>query len=435
MQGEVITIGGNLIETTTVPTWDYGGNGWVQTGETTSTGSYQRVQFRKELTASPVMRGNKKDPLPHSFSLKRESAPHGTFIKYQGANFPKPHINQRTEVTGYFGVSPAYDRCSYPITVPGYMTDEATLDSAMTNARQKCLQKFWEAVRVSEVNLGTTVGEGRESLVMLRNIAAHALKIKRKLILAAMRNNILKIHGLKRKKKFPSSDQIRAAAGELPTTVAGLWLGWSVGLAPLISDCENIRNHSWTSHPLEFDVKARASDTRNFDKHQQVTEIKSVSELCLLSERVQMGATFRIVDPEAWEVWRTGVQLRPTLAWELTTLSFVFDYFVQIGGYLQCMEAAILNNGFEYVKGYETTSRRVEQHNVTRIDDSGPIDYTTKTEMSWGRASMSRTIVSMQRVVRTTAPLPYRPVVKIPTASTALLNCAALLQLLFLSKR
>lgn len=434
MQGELITIGGNLFETVTTPTWEYRGGGWVKTGETTSTGTYQRAQFRKELSASPVLRGNKKDPLSHSFSLKRENAPHGTFIKYVGATFPKPHINQRIEVTGYFGVSPAYDRCSYPIPVPGYVTDEATLNSAMTNARQKCLQKLWEEVRKSEVNLGTTVGEGRESLVMLRNIAAHALKVKRKLILAAMRNEVLKRHGLEKKKKFPSPNQIRAAAGELPTTVAGLWLGWSVGLAPLISDCENIRNHSWTSHPLEFDVKARASDTRNFDQHSK-SGVKTVSELCRLSERVQMGATFRIVDPEAWEVWRTGVQLRPTLAWELTTLSFVFDYFVQIGGYLQCLEAAILNNGFEYVKGYETTSRRVDQHNTTRIDDSGDINYTSKTEMSWGSVDMSRTLVSMQRVVRTTAPLPYRPVVKIPTASTALLNCAALLQLLFLSKR
>lgn len=434
MENEVVPIGGNLIETITNATWSFGGSGWVRGEDTTSTGLYQRLQFRKELRASPVVRGNRKDPLPHSFSLKRESAPHGTFIKQSGSRFPKPHINQRIEVTGYFGVSPFSDRCSYPISVPGYITNEATLASTMTNARQKCLQKLWEAVRTSEVNLGTTVGEGRESLVMLRNIATHALEIKRKLILAAMRDDLLKRYGVKRKKKFPSSDQIRAAAGELPTTVAGLWLGWSVGLAPLISDCENIRNHSWTSHPLEFDVKARASDARNFDKHTK-DGVKSVSELCQLSERVQMGAHFRIVDPAAWEVWRTGVQLRPTLAWELTTLSFVFDYFVQIGGYLQCIEAAVLNNGFEYVRGYETTSRKVEQHNVTRINDSGPIDYLTKTEMSWGSVSMSRTIVNMQRVVRETAPLPYRPVVKIPTASTALLNCAALLQLLFLSKR
>lgn len=433
MQGELVTVGGNLFETITTPTFDHDGSKWVKTGETTSTGIYQRTQFRKELSASPVVRGNKKDPCPHSFSLKRECAPHGTYVRYVGATFPEPHT-QRTEVSGYFSVSPYYDRCSYPISVPGYINDEASLNSAMTNARQKCLQKLWEEVRASEVNLGTTVGEGRESLVMLRNIAAHALKVKRNLILAAMRNEVLKSHGVRKKKKFPSSSQIRAAAGELPTTVAGLWLGWSVGLAPLISDCENIRNHSWTSHPLEFDVKARASDTRNFSGRTQ-DGIKSVYELCTLSERVQMGATFRIVDPEAWEVWRTGVQLRPTLGWELTTLSFVFDYFVQIGGYLQSLEAAVLNNGFEYVKGYETTSRRVDQHNTTRIDDSRSIDYTTKTEMSWGSAEMSRTIVSMDRVVRTTAPLPYRPVVKIPTASTALLNCAALLQLLFLSKR
>lgn len=148
-----------------------------------------------------------------------------------------------------------------------------------------------------------------------------------------------------------------------------------------------------------------------------------------------MGAKFRIVDPAAWEVWRTGVTLRPTLVWELTTLSFVFDYFVQIGGYLACLEAALASNGFEYVRGYETTSRKIEQLKSVTVNDTAPIDYTTKTEMSWGNVHMKRTIVNMNRIVRTTAPLPYRPVVKLPSASDALLNCAALLQLLFLSKR
>jgi len=221
---------------------------------------------------------------------------------------------------------------------------------------------------------------------------------------------------------------------EMPTTVAGLWLGWSVGLAPLISDCENIRNHSWTSHPLEFRVKSRASHTID-SSGQLKSGKKMLYERNQVSERVQMGAKFRIVDPAAWEVWRTGVTLRPTLAWELTTLSFVVDYFVQIGGYLACLEAALASNGFEFVSGYESTSRRITQVLSATYSDTAPIDYSSRTSMSWGSGMMNREITKFDRKLLLSAPLPYRPVVKLPSASTALLNCAALLQLLFLSKR
>ena len=127
--------------------------------------------------------------------------------------------------------------------------------------------------------------------------------------------------------------------------------------------------------------------------------------------------------------------MRPTLAWELTTLSFVVDYFVQIGGYLACLEAALASNGFEFIKGYESTSRRITQKLTATYSDTAPINYTTRTEMAWGDGFMEREITLFDRKLLSSAPLPKRPVVKLPTASTALLNCAALLQLLFLSKR
>lgn len=423
-----------MSELQTFPTFKVDTEGrTVQSGYREVSAVYPRAGFKKTLTASPIVSGNRKDPNPHSFSLKRETAPWGEFSRVVGSRSPIPNTYS-VKVSGYFGVAPSYDNCSYPFSM-AYLTTENDLLSTWTNARQKCLQKLWEEVRKSEVNLGTTVGEGRESLGMLRNIASHAVRIKKQLILQAMHNEKLKHYGIqKRKKKFPSGSQIRAAASEMPTTVAGLWLGWSVGLAPLISDCENIRNHSWTSHPLEFNVKSRASHT--IDSHKQSRAgYKTLYETCQTEERVQMGAKFRIVDPAAWEVWRTGVTLRPTLAWELTTLSFVCDYFVQIGGYLACIEAALASNGFEFINGYESTSRRIIQKLTATYSDVAPINYTTRSEMAWGFGFMEREITSFDRKLLTSAPLPKRPVVKLPTASTALLNCAALLQLLFLSKR
>lgn len=420
MQGETVTRRGTMVEDFQRYDWKYNSSTytWYLAGTSTQTTiANDRYSFRKVLTSDVIRRGDKRTPNPWSYSKEVQFAPHGTWTKLTAATFPQRHII-RTDVRGYVA-SDANFQSSYPTSIGPYAL---SLDNYPLNARQKCLQKLWDAVKDSEVNLGTTVGEGRESITMLRDIAKRALKIKSQLLEAAVAQ--------KGKRRALQRGSARVIVQKAPDTVAGLWLGWSVGLAPLINDCDNIRNHSWASNPLVFDVKARASD-----KVAIPYKLGAVTERCSVSERVQMGMRLKVVDWEAFEVYRSGLVLRPTLAWELVTLSFVVDYFVQVGGYLQCLESSLANNGFEFVSGYESTTRKVEQE-YKKDQYPGPsINYTSVVEQQWGTITKSRELVTFQRKLMTRLPLPHRPVVKLPSASTALLNCAALLQLLFLSKR
>lgn len=272
------------------------------------------------------------------------------------------------------------------------------LPSEKTDARQKALAKFYEAIRSSEISLNTSVGEARESLAMIASIAKSAVRATREL------------------RKLKKSLRINPLQ-----TVGGLWLGWSVGLKPLLSDCENIRSHALRdgfSDSFIFDVRARASHLREFSASSQ-----GILETYAVDERVQFGAKLKITNAHQYENWRAGLTTRPTLLWELTTLSFVVDYFINIGQYLELFEASMFNNGFELVYGYETTATKSVREKI--LDKN----YTQTSPYALEHASlrMVEETVTVQRKLMSSLPGPGAPVVKIPRAAEQLLNCAALL--------
>ena len=136
----------------------------------------------------------------------------------------------------------------------------------------------------------------------------------------------------------------------------------------------------------------------------------------------------------AFENWRAGLTLRPTLAWELTTLSFVVDYFLQIGNFLAALEASYLNNGITFLHGYETQSEwKMSRYSHFRADDprdrgasTGAVDHHLGVVKSKGY----RQWVTKSRSRLRGLPVQALPTIKLPTASTQLLNCAALLSML-----
>lgn len=273
---------------------------------------------------------------------------------------------------------------------------------ASNDAYNRCLSKVYADIRNSEVNLGTSIGEGRETLQMLRSIAGSA---------ARARNELKKLR--------------RDLVLNPLQTVGGLWLGWSVGLKPLLSDCEAIRSHLLSREPaFEFRMsKARASVTSNAQRTDGAE-----TETAQATDRCEIGLVYRVVDPHQFENWRAGLTVRPTLVWELTTLSFVVDYFINIGQYLELMEASILNNGLEFSWGYRTDSRLCE--NQWRSAASN-LDFPSGDfglgSYGYHRFEASKRETKKSRGLLTSFPSPVSPSIHIPRASGPLLNIAALL--------
>jgi len=260
---------------------------------------------------------------------------------------------------------------------------------------------MYEKVRSSEVSLNTSIGEGRETLTMLRDIAVTARKVRKR---------------LKKLSRDVAIDPLQ--------TVGGLYLGWSVGLSPLLNDCENIRNHMANEDNDQIRIRPVNGRASAF----QTSFSPDGFRIREMSERIQVGIRWRLANLHLFENWRLGLTVRPTLFWELTTLSFVYDYFLSVGQYLELLEASILNNGIEFIDGYETeTVRTADEWKEDFSDNSTPLQWSGPPVLR------QRTIHSVsveQRKVRRlfdSFPTPPLPVVKIPRASGPLLNVAALL--------
>lgn len=281
---------------------------------------------------------------------------------------------------------------------------------AKSNAYNSALTKFYDAVKNSELSVATSIGEGRETLVMLHGIAKAVSNPLGELVKAA--------------RKIKNTRNRRGSTITGLSTVGSLYLYWHVGLEPFLRDLEAFRSHELVREPnISFAVKGRSSKTCDY----------SVGTWSLNdSHRYEIGAVVTVSDTHAFENWRAGLSLRPSVAWELVTLSFVVDYVAQIGNYVASLEASLLNNGFSLANGYITYGmRRSGSAKYVRSggdqSDGGALGGWTHfvTGPGFGDAYGYQSRKSRSRF--SDAPQPSMPVLKIPMASQQLLTVASLL--------
>lgn len=275
----------------------------------------------------------------------------------------------------------------------------------------KCLGEVYDSIKNSEVSLNTSLGEGRESLEMMVSIMKSARKPLKSLrtLVRSLKKNPLQTFG-------------------------GNYLGYSVGLKPLIEDVHNLIEHfsnGQQKDALVFRAVANARSSVNVS----VVQTKSyVNDTYTRSDRCQISLDYEVSDLPKFDAWRLGLTARPTLIWELTRLSFVVDYFVNIGQYLENWEAAVANNGFAFHSGYRTDTTlenwasKWDQNTGTLLPGAGTTFISGDNEGFRERKTKVRTALGG-------FPVPAYPSIKIPKASGPLLNIAALLsQLLTLRK-
>lgn len=357
----------------------------------------QSLHISFTVSPSPCTNvGDHKLPNAYSFTRSFRTEPNG-FFQYANWNYSNWHR--------YEGYLRTYI-LSNPLIV---------MDDHSNTVNNKALAKLYEKIRNSDVSLNTTIGEGRETLQMMD---------------AVVRSAGTFIANFKRAKRQAKKSVIDGLRNPLQT-VGGLELLWSVGLAPLISDVENIRNHVANKQDPFVEIKVDSRAAMVHEKTQtRGTGGSVVLEQRELEQRIEYGLLYRISDLHAFENWRLGLTVRPTLLWELTTLSFVFDYFVNIGQYLELYEASVLNNGITFHSGYATTSSRDRWW----IESEKPWTYEYGMGGTGNKWSHRGVITSKSRTVLTSFPRPNRPTVKLPSAASSLLNCAALLSQLLQRK-
>lgn len=335
-----------------------------------------------DVVPSPCHNGNGRTaPSAYRYTSVKTVYPHGQTIQQYEYGSSVLQI----EYVGKFGAT--FGGFGYPMP----SSQESALE-------YRALSKLYSQIKSSEVSLNTSIGEGRETLRMMRDIAVSARKA---------------VKSLRKLGKNLALDPLQ--------TVGGLYLGWSVGLSPLLNDLANLRKHmanedNDTVRCRPITARASSIQTKNGSDWDTV-----------LSERLQYGLSWRLSNLHLFENWRLGLTARPSLVWELTTLSFVVDYVISIGKYLELLEASMLNNGVEFVNGYRTfTTKRIEDLHVRFQAERGTTPSATPSYV-FKKIDGIKSTTTKERVVLHSFPSPPLPVVKIPRAAGPLLNVAALL--------
>lgn len=230
------------------------------------------------------------------------------------------------------------------------------LNDAVSDARQKCLAK----ARDMKVNISVMLGEGRQTVSMLAQTA--------RTLGNAYRNF--------RRGRF------RQAAKTLgiPTpsgTAANHWLAYNYGWRPLLSDAVGLLRLAeegliTPGRGPRFSVSATSKlqkhTTTNIDG--QGSAFLPGGKTILKSETVVKAKAALLLEFNKAHTGLSSVGLGrydPLLtAWELTPFSFVFDWFVDVGGMLETLASL---DGMTVLAGYSSTIESV--HGTATMDIPG----------------------------------------------------------------
>ncbi len=276
-------------------------------------------------------------------------------------------------------------------------------------AYSKCLHKLYNQVRDRDVDLGVDIGERHELLPITRvlrhpisSLAKAGKELAREVVRAKSKGN-----SPKRYAKHMSS----------------AWLSWKLGVEPLVREIEGLYNYRLTQpNQDEMTFKARASLQEAGSPRLVIAGITRNSRQ-QTSTRCELSITVVCRNPNYRDLSRL-MSLSPiSLAWELTTLSFVVDWFFDVGSFLADAETALMS-GLEFVRGWKTFTSLATCRDTFTVD--GPFGpYTSMT--LYGEAYQEVKTSSRSRL--NGMPFPSLPVFKAPFSlgSDRILTAAGLL--------
>jgi hypothetical protein len=177
------------------------------------------------------------------------------------------------------------------------------------------------------MNFSQFVAESRESAGMLADTASTMVKLFRD-----VRHG--RLHNLP--KTF----------GHTVDLAGNIWLQWRYGWRPLASDIHGLYEFSkGTLRKPQIVSAKRTLKTpygSSFSHNQHAVEFEGRhTDSCKLWAKVN--------DPSLVKAQNMGLVNPVSLAWELVPLSFVVDWFVPVGNYLECLTAT---SGLGFVSGY-----------------------------------------------------------------------------------
>lgn len=323
------------------------------------------------------VKGNFKDPNNFSFSI----------TKLKDGNF-------YNRIDGYFGGQPDYlEQSSGQVVGPSATLPFCSPDFARTH--DSALSKVYDQIRGNS-NLAVDFAEGGQTIRMLRNLTN----------MRGLMREFLKV-------TTRSKDYRRLSKGQQRLDyLTGKWLEYRYGWMPLVhSTYDALDNLSKRLSGGLVVVNGRASGEA-YKKTKAGSGSYSTPEIIFDSKmkfRTELVLQFRL--PQGQQIY-DWTSLNPAgIAWELVPLSFVADWFVNVGEVLSLWENTTLFAN-KFVRGYRTQGYR--EDTVYTLKGSSrsavmynPVGYPYDQNYSWKKShSCVQVRLHKSRVVLTQLPAP-----------------------------
>jgi hypothetical protein len=228
------------------------------------------------------------------------------------------------------------------------------------------MNKFYAKLRQSELQLAVDLAELSKTQTMLQKRINMVLEIARR---ARKKNLFLYRRDMRR---YP--EQSRKDAWD--STMAQTWLEMKYGWLPVLSSIHGIADFDRTK-AKSFRVRAQHRRRVKGAKQPEIVTSWGFPATAVINAdyRCLIICDYRVSNSNAFDLGRLSPLNPVSIAWELVPYSFVVDWFVDIGGYLQNLETAF-GQGLTFIRGMEMQMLFCESNSTVK-PFKNPIGYSS----------------------------------------------------------
>lgn len=385
------------------------------TGETADVSYFMSPGF-SSLQPGPLVKGDFRTPNPWSYIKQHVEYIHGTFTRSNSAG-RRHMVGTLLEASGSF----AYD-----------YTRNQTI--AYNMALSQLLGKL-----AGSLNLAVSAAEGRQTVKMLNLVERYTSAAtfmqrswKRQVAnkLRAWKSKRAVTRGIRNwqrgvKLRYPRAYRSipvnRGIVSKASAAGANGWLEFTYGLSPLVSDVRGVAENlvGWSRNVAT--ARGRGFSPITTDQRTSIVlEGRNYTGKCMLTGFVLVELKVRALagfDPDHLK-WTSINPLG--IGYELLPFSFVYDWVVDLGGYMENLEKSMQYSS-RFSDGYHSTLVKLRYQTAinSRVSNNG---------VSFVGASGLDEQVTFSRSLLTAFPSPIFPRLAPDLGSRRLLSAASLLR-------
>jgi len=320
----------------------------------------------------------------------------------------------------YIGLTPIGNKYPYnPIT-----------GSEITSVRNIAIQKLLTDLKDQKINYGQAFAERQQTIDLIGSTATRIYRsfrdLKRGDISSAAQHLGVQV-GRRRRQAFN-----RGFARNQAQSVSRGWLELQYGWKPLLQDVYGAAEDLAVSYVPQFQ-KVQTRKTLRRELNETIDELGgsqyytgSYKTFLNGSARctVRVGCTFTVGDSTLRRASQMGLTNPATLAWELTPFSFVADWFLPVGNWINSWDSTL---GLNFLDGYITTFQFFSGTGTVAGSYAYKADNTQYTKLY----TSSYKIITVKREKLRSFPSARFPEFKNPVSVTHAANALALLFSIF----